>query len=211
MSPVPPEPPPRLRRHGAGRFRALAWRARDAQLSGHGLLGLGVSLTALGSAVLLWGGLTHGLVRGVLLLIAAVAIRGRLLSSRLSAMMPADGLASNPTPGATRRWLSLWLSAVFMMAAGFSAFGSHLDYGPFAGLVPAVLLLLVGVKRKLHHAGQLFWKPHPTTLLALACLVAMVEPLWGWRGQSLVIGLCAVAAVLALQLLLPTGRRPAAA
>ena len=211
MSAAPSEPPSRARARGAGRLRAVAWRARDARLSGNALLALGVGLTALGSALLLWAGLTHGLVRAALLLISAAAIRGRLLSSRLSAMMPADGLSSSPAPGAARRWLSLWLSAVFMLAAGFSAFGSHLDYGAFAGLVAAALLLLVGLKRRLHHAGQLFWRPHPTTLLALACLAAMAEPLWGWRGQSLVIGLCAIAAVLALQLLLPAGRRRAAA
>jgi hypothetical protein len=35
-------------------------------------------------------------------------------------------------------------------------------------------------------------------LLTAACLVAAIEPLWGWRGQTLAIALAVIAAGAAL-------------
>jgi len=46
-------------------------------------------------------------------------------------------------------------------------------------------------------------KPHRMAALTLTCIVSAVEPLWGWRGQSLEIGL----AIIALGTALTAARR----
>jgi hypothetical protein len=35
-------------------------------------------------------------------------------------------------------------------------------------------------------------KPHRMAALTVACLIAAAEPLWGWWGQSLAIGLSVI-------------------
>jgi hypothetical protein len=189
-------PPSPHRRQGAWRLRALALKARQAQLSGGALLGAGVALTVAGLATLAWSGIVTGAPRFILLVLAAAILRGRLLSMRLGAMMPADGIAALPLPGVVRRWTSLGEGVALLLAAGLGAYGSHSRIAlPIAGAT-AVLLLFTGLRGSRQPA-----RAHPTTLLALSCLAAAVEPLWGWRGQSLVIGLCVVAAALSVQLL----------
>ncbi len=207
-SPPPSAPRPR----GAWRLRRLAARAREAQLSGHVLIGTGLALTVLACATLAWSGIVSGVPRFLLLLLSAALLPTRLLSSRLSAMIPADGIAAPPASGGLRRWLSIWQSAAVLLAAGLNSFGSHSRLGPAIAAAAAVLLLLLGLRRMTANAFRQP-QPHPTSVLALACVVAAVEPLWGWRGQSVVIGLCVIAAALAVELLRPptAGQRPAAA
>jgi hypothetical protein len=40
-------------------------------------------------------------------------------------------------------------------------------------------------------------KPQRMAILTIACLVASAEPFWRWRGQSLALGLCLIAALAA--------------
>jgi hypothetical protein len=185
--------------------RALARQARKVQLSGNALVGVSVSLTVLTAAILLWAGLATGGARVGLLLMAAVLLRLRLLSVRLGAMTPADGMAA-PAPRALTRWMSPIESLVLLLAAGMNAFGAHLDIGPVVGVVAGAALIVACLRRRAGHAIHEPSRPHSSTLLALICLAAMLEPLWGWRGQTFVIGLCVIAAVLAVQAV----RRPGA-
>ncbi len=203
MSEALSDPPAAPRPHRTPSLRALAWRARQAQLSGNALLGAGVALSVLAAAMLLWSGIVTGAPRVVLLLLAAGGIRLRLLATRLSGMVPADGVAEPPPSGPLRRWMSLWETAALLLAAGMAAYGSGSRIGPMVGGAAGGLLLLVGLRRRAADGAPLVIRPHPTTLLAVACLVAAFEPLWGWRGQSLVIGAGAIAAVLAVQLARP--------
>jgi hypothetical protein len=182
-------------------LRPLAERARQAQLSGHALIGAGLALTVFGGAVLLWSGIVTGAPRFLLLVLAAGVIRGRLLAMRLSAMTPADGIAAAPASGVLRGWLNLGEAAALLLAGGLAAYGSGSRLGPALGATTALLLLMIGLRRRNAHAVHQPVRPHPTTLLAITCLVAALEPLWGWRGQSLVIGLSVISMVLLVQLL----------
>jgi hypothetical protein len=67
------------------------------------------------------------------------------------------------------------------------------------GAVAAVLLLAACIRRRAGHAVSEPSRPHPSTLLVVACLAAVFEPLWGWRGQTMIIGLCVISAVLLVQ------------
>jgi hypothetical protein len=182
-------------------LRNLARRARGAQLGGHALLGAGLGLTVLAAAVLLWGGIVTGAPRVVLLLLAAGLLSLRLMVVRLGAMTPADGMAAPAPRGGLVRWMNPMESAVLLIAAGLNPFGSGSDVSPVIGIIAAILLVLACLRRRSDHAVREPSKPHPTMLLAIVCLAAIFEPLWGWRGQSLIIGLCVISVVLTVQVL----------
>lgn len=181
------------------RLRNLARRARAVQLSGDALNGVGFAMTVLAAATLLWAGIVTGAPRVILLLLGAGMLSLRLMAVRLASMTPADGLASAAPRGGLARWLSAIESAVLMLAAGLNPFGSGSDIGPILGLIAAALVLTVSVRLKTAHAVSEPSNPHPTSLLAAVLIASIFEPLWGWRGQILLIGLCVISAVLAVQ------------
>jgi hypothetical protein len=183
------------------RLRNLARRARAVQLSGDALVGTGLALTVLTAAVLLWAGIVTGAPRAVLLILTAGLLSLRLMVVRLGSMTPADGLAAPAPRNGMVRWLGPVESAVLMAAGGLHAFGSGSDIGPVLGVIAGALVLLVSRRRRTPHAAPEPTKPPPTSLLAVTCLVATLDPLWGWRGQTLLIGLCVISAVLIVQAL----------
>lgn len=180
---------------------------REEKVGGPALLSVSWSLCVLIAALLLWGGITMGALRGVLLALAAAAMPLRRLASRLAAMAPMDGLSAAPLPGGVRRWGELAQICTIALAAGFCTFGSGSLIGPVLGLICAVLALARG------WAGRTVRGPFdaaPTEAIlaiSIACGVSVIEPLWGWRGQSLVIGLFAIDAMLALRVLVAWPRR----
>ena len=181
--------------------RNLARRAREVQVSGNALIGAGVGLTVLTAAVLLWGGIVTGVPRVVVLVLAAGFIRLRLMVVRLGAMTPADGMAAPAPRGGAVRWISPVESAVLLLAGGLNPFGSGSDISPLLGILAAVLMIVACFRRRSDRSVAEPSRPHPTTLLALVCLASTLEPLWGWRGQMMIIGLCAISVVLAVQVL----------
>jgi hypothetical protein len=180
--------------------RNLARKARAAQLSGNALLAAGLSLTVLAAATVLWAGIVTGAGRVVVLILAAGLIRLRLLAVRLGGMTPADGMNAPPPSRGLIRWLNPIESAVLMVAGGLNAFGSGSDIAPILGVVAGLMVLLASARRRTSQGVHEPSRPHPTTLLAITCLVATFSPLWGWRGQTLIIGLCVISVVLAVQI-----------
>ena len=177
-------------------IRSLGRKARDNQISGNALMGVGLGLAVLAAALLLWAGIVTGPVRVALLLTAAALTPVRFLTSRLSALTHADGFAG-ATNSTLRRWMSHGEAAGLLLAGGFCAFGSGHDMGPVMGGVCAVLLLLAGLRRPGHYLLGLY----PTLLLGATAVVAAFEPAWGWRGQSFLVGLSVIAVVLTVHLL----------
>jgi hypothetical protein len=181
------------------RLRNLARHAREVQLSGNALVGAGLSMTVLAGATLLWSGIATGAARPVVFLLSAGLLSLRLMIVRLGSVTSADGMAAPPPRGGLIRWLTPLETAVLMLAGGLSPFGSGSDIGPVLGLVAAGLVVLVSLRLRTDHALSEPSKPHTTSLLAMTCLAAMFEPLWGGRGQTVLIGLCAISAVLIVQ------------
>ncbi len=179
-------------------IRSLGRKARYYQISSSALMGAGLGLAVLAAALLLWAGIVTGPVRVVLLLIAAALTPLRFVVSRLSALTPADGL-TGVTNSTLRRWLSHGEAAGLLLAAGFCAFGSGHDMGPVLAGICAGLLLLTGFRRPAAYWLGLY----PTLLLGATAVVAAFEPAWGWRGQSFLVGLSVIAAVLTVHLLRP--------
>ena len=183
--------------------RALGRKARRHQISGHALLGMALALAVLAAVLLLWAGITMGVLRGVLLAIAAIVMPLRLMASRLAGVTLADGVTAKSN-SALRRWLSHWEAAGLLLASGLCAFGSGHDMGVIMGLVCAALLLLGGVRGPTIGPSYLFGL-YPSLLLTAGALASIFEPIWGWRGQTFLATLIVIAAVLTVQVL---RRRP---
>ena len=177
-------------------IRTLGRKARENQISGAALMAAGLGLAVLASALLLWAGIVTGPVRTVLLLIAAAMTPLRFLLSRLAALTPADGVTGSIN-STLRRWLSHGEAAGLLLAGGFCAFGSGHDMGPILGGVCAALLVLAGFRGPAPYLLGLY----PTLMLGATAVAAAFEPAWGWRGQSFLIGLTAIAAVLTVHVL----------
>lgn len=184
-------------------LKTLGRQARRAQLSGNVLIAVGFSLAVMAGAMLLWAGIVTGWPRVTLLLLAAALIPLRLLVNRLSGLTLSDGIGA-ATNSLTRRWLGHWEAAGLMVAAGLNIFGSHHDTGPLYGLAAGGLLLLARMR---HRAAKM--RLYPTLVLAFACVVSTFEPLWGWHGQVLMIGLSAICVVLVWQAVRPGAPDPA--
>jgi hypothetical protein len=179
-------------------IRALGRKARESQISGNALMGVGLGLAVFAGALLLWAGILTGPVRAALLLIAAAITPLRFLISRLAALTLADGVTGSIN-SALRRWISHGEAAGLLLAGGFCAFGSGHDMGPVLGGVCAGLVVLGGLRRPTAYLLGLY----PTLLLGAVAVVAAFEPAWGWRGQSFLVGLTVIAVVLTVHVLQP--------
>jgi hypothetical protein len=177
-------------------LRTLGRKARELQISGAALMGVGMGLAVLAAALLLWAGIVTGPVRVALLLIAAALTPIRFVLSRLSALTAADGVAGSIN-STLRRWLSHGEAAGLLLAGGFCAFGSGHDMGPVVGGVCAALLVLAGFRGPAPYLLSLY----PTLLLGATAVAAAFEPAWGWRGQSFLVGLSVIAVVLTVHVL----------
>jgi hypothetical protein len=177
----------------------LGWIRRES-IGAPAFLFLAWAMTALAASLLLWGGITHEWTRGVLLVLAALAIRGRLLFARLGAITPMDGKAMTAHVGRKQRWGELAQEAVILLAAGLNGYGSGVWLGLALGVLAAGLL--IGFGGYMARRGEIVAAPRPDPALTLAvfAIAAAFEPLWGWRGPVIVIGLLAVCAVLAWRL-----------
>lgn len=179
-------------------IRSLGRKARENQISGNALMGVGLGLAVLAGALLLWAGIVTGPARVVLLLIAAALTPLRFVVSRLSALTLADGV-TGATNSTFRRWLGHGEAAGLLLAGGFCAFGSGHDMGPVLGGVCAGLLVLAGLRGPAPYWLGLY----PTLLLGTTAVLAAFEPAWGWRGQSFLVGLSVIVAVLTVHVLQP--------
>jgi hypothetical protein len=177
-----------------------AWM-REEGIGAPAVLSLAWALAAVAGSLLLWGGISHGWPRAVLLLAAAAAIRGRRAFARLGATMPMDANGPVALVGARQRWGERVQEAIVFLAAGLCAYGSgFLWIGPPLGVLAVALILAGGFISDKQMRAKTLPRPDPTLLMAMFVTAAAAEPLWGWRGQIIVLGLLAVCAVLSSRL-----------
>jgi phosphatidylglycerophosphate synthase len=191
-----------IKARGSGWARRLA-----AMLAHYGAMAdlvsaAGVAFAVLGGALMLCGGATNGhpIVRAVFLAAAAGCIQLRLLCNLLDGMVAVEhgrGSSAGPIWNELPDRLS---DAVLLVAAGYAAGAGGMRFAGDLGWLCAVLALMTAYVRELgrdlgfpaDYAGPMA-KQQRMAVLTVACLVAALEPLWGWRGLSLMIGLAIIA------------------
>jgi phosphatidylglycerophosphate synthase len=138
--------------------------------------------------------------RAPLLVVAAACIQLRLLCNLLDGMVAVEygrGSSAGPIWNELPDRLS---DVILLAAAGYSASAGGIRFASEAGWIAAMLALLTAYLRELGRglgfpsdfSGPMA-KQRRMDVLALACLVSTLEPLWRWRGGTLTIGLVVIA------------------
>lgn len=161
-----------------------------------------IVFAVLGAALLMIAGLEdQPVLRGLMLIMAAVFVQLRLLANMLDGMVAVEhGLGSAAGP----IWNELpdrIADALFLVGAGYAAWGMGMTAGAWLGWLAAVLAVLTAYVRELGRgldfpadfSGPMA-KPHRMFALTVTCVLSAVEPLWGGNGQVLILGLAVIAA-----------------
>lgn len=155
-------------------------------------------------------GRSGGAARAGLLLAAAVSIQLRLVCNLLDGMVAVEHGRGEPSGPIWNELPDRIADALLLVGAGYGASLAGAAWAEPLGWLAAVLAVLTAYVRELGRGlGQPAdfsgpgAKPQRMAVLTLAALVSAAEPLWDWRGQSLVAGL----ALIALLAALTVGRR----
>lgn len=188
-----------LKTRGAGWAGKLADALGRAKISPDMISLASVVVAAFGAWLLLASGDAEGGRRAALLIAAAVTIQLRLLCNMLDGMVAVEHGLGGPHGPIWNELPDRIADALFLVAAGYAAGMGWL------GWLAAVLAVLTAYVRELGRGlGQPadfsgpMAKPHRMAALTLICLVAAAEPLWGWGGEAIGIGLVIIAAGTAL-------------
>ena len=197
----------------SGWAQGLAATLARAGISPNAISAASVVFAILGAAVLQRAGFNHGLPRAIDLALAAAFVQGRLICNLLDGLVAVEhgkGSTSGPI------WNELpdrFADVFFLAGAGYAAGLMGMgEIGPLLGWIAAAAAVTTAYVRELGRGlgfaadfSGPFAKPQRMAALTLTCLVAAVEPVWGWEGQCLVIGL----AIIALGTLATVFRRTA--
>jgi phosphatidylglycerophosphate synthase len=164
----------------------------------------GVVFAALGCALLLCSSLVEGPRRATYLILAGVCIQLRLLCNLLDGMVAVEHAKGSPSGPIWNELPDRIADALLLVGAGYAAV-TACDLAPTLGWLATTLAILTAYVRELGRGLGLaadfcgpMAKPHRMAALTAACAVAAAEPLWGWRGEALAIGLAIITAGTAL-------------
>jgi len=185
----------------AGWAHWLATRLADADLRPDLISGVSIAFALLGAALLLAAGVTEPAgVRAVLLVGAAAMIQLRLVCNLLDGMVAMEHGRSSPAGALWNELPDRFSDVALLAAAGYSAGTGGLMFAVEIGWICACLALLTAYLRELGRglgfaadfSGPMA-KPQRMAALTIACVISALEPLWGWRGHTLLIALVIIA------------------
>ncbi|KRB42941.1 CDP-alcohol phosphatidyltransferase family protein [Phenylobacterium sp. Root700] len=199
MSEPAPENRRPLKTRGASWAQGLASALARAGLSPDAISAGSVGFAVLGCALFVMAGSASGMARGGLLIGAGVCIQLRLVCNLLDGMVAVEHGKGGPSGPIWNELPDRIADALFLVGAGYCASASGLALGVPLGWAAAVLAVLTAYIRELGRglgfpadfSGPMA-KPHRMAALTATCAVAAFEPLWGWRGQALVVGLAII-------------------
>jgi phosphatidylglycerophosphate synthase len=197
-----------LKSRSTGWAQQIAGVLARAGATPDAISGMGLAFAVLGAGLFLGAGIASPGPRAACLTGAAVCIQLRLLCNLLDGMVAVEhrrGSASGPI------WNELpdrLADTLFLVGAGYSAWSLGWDFAQPLGWIAAWLATLTAYLRELGRglgfpadfSGPMA-KPHRMAALTLTCIVAALEPLWGWKGHALMIGLTVIAVGVAFTLL----------
>jgi phosphatidylglycerophosphate synthase len=195
----------------AGWAQRLAKNLADASVRPDLISGASVAFALLGAALLLAAGVIEiaGL-RAVLLLGAAAMIQLRLVCNLLDGMVAMEHGRGSPAGAIWNELPDRFSDVALLAAAGYCAGGGGVMFAVEFGWICACLALLTAYLRELGRglgfaadfSGPMA-KPQRMAALTIGCVIGALEPLWGWRGETLVI----VLAIIAIGTALTAARR----
>ncbi len=158
-----------------------------------------------GAAAFVASGLLQPVPRGQALILAALSIQARLVCNLMDGMVAVEHGQGGPHGPIWNELPDRIADALFLIGAGYGAARAGAAWAEPLGWLAAVLAVLTAYIRELGRAlghpadfsgpGA---KPQRMAILTLAALIAAAEPLWGWRGQSLALGLALIVALAAV-------------
>ena len=189
-----------IKSRGSGWAQGAARALAKAGASPNLISAASVAFAALGGALLALAGMSSPGVRAAALIAAAACVQLRLVCNLLDGMVAVEykrGSTSGPI------WNELpdrFSDALFLAGAGACAYGSsHPIIGVSLGWIAAVLAVTTAYVRELGRGLGLpadfsgpMAKPQRMAALTITCLVAAFEPLWGGRGEIVLLGLIVI-------------------
>lgn len=162
---------------------------------------MSVAFAVLGGACFLRSAFTAGWAHAIDLILAALCVQLRLVCNLLDGLVAVEH-AKGSTAGPI--WNELpdrFADTIFLASAGYAAGLMGMgEIGPLAGWIAAAAAITTAYVRELGRGlgfpadfSGPFAKPQRMAALTLIAAVGALEPLWGWEGQSLVIGLGLIA------------------
>ena len=152
------------------------------------------------------GGVSAPGVRAAALIAAAICIQLRLVCNLLDGMVAVEYSRASTSGPIWNELPDRFSDALFLAGAGACAYGSlHPKIGITLGWVAAVLAVTTAYVRELGRGLGLpsdfsgpMAKPQRMATLTATCVIAAFEPLWGGRGEIVLIGLAIIAVGTAL-------------
>jgi phosphatidylglycerophosphate synthase len=179
----------------------LAARLGKAGVSPNGISAVSVGFAALGGALFMLSGTAEGWGRAVGLILAVVCVQLRLLCNLLDGMVAVEQGLATPTGPIWNELPDRFADLFFLVGAGYGAQAAGFQVAGALGWLCAALAILTAYVRELGRGlgqpadfGGPMAKPQRMFVLTLAGLIGAVEPLWGWKGQTVLIGLGVIAA-----------------
>ncbi|MDQ0464790.1 phosphatidylglycerophosphate synthase [Caulobacter ginsengisoli] len=189
-----------LKIRGAGWAQALAASLGKAGASPDLISATSIAFAVTGAGFFLASGVSEGAFRAICLIVAATCVQLRLLANMLDGMVAVEHGRGSPAGPIWNELPDRIADAFFLVAAGYAAADAGVSAGVALGWACAVLAVLTAYVRELGRglgfpadfSGPMA-KPHRMFALTVTCVVAALEPLWGWSGESLAIGLAVIA------------------
>ena len=194
-----------IKSRGAGWAQAMAAALARAGVTPDAISAGSVVFAGAGAALLVSSSLAPDWRRSAALIAAAACVQGRLICNLLDGMVAveyAKGSSAGPI------WNELpdrVADLLLLVGAGYAGAMLGQAYAEPLGWLAGALAVLTAYVRELGRGlGQPadfsgpMAKPHRMAALTAACVVSALEPLWGGRGQVLLIGLAVIAAGTAL-------------
>lgn len=176
-----------------------------------------VAFALLGGACLALSGTSAGTGRVLLLLLAIFAIQARLLCNMLDGMVAVEHGKGSPAGPIWNELPDRIADTLFLAGAGYGAAAFAPDWGPAFGWLAATLAVITAYVRELGRAAGFPYdfsgvlaKPRRMFALTVAASVALFEPFWGWRGETLFAGVVVIAVLTAATVWTRTARLAAA-
>lgn len=199
----PPENRRPLKSRGTGWAQGLASGLAKAGASPDMISAGSIIFALIGLLLFLYaaGGDQTPFNRGALLIGAGVCIQLRLLCNLLDGMVAVEHGKGGPSGPIWNELPDRIADALFLVGAGYCAGLAGFTLGAPLGWAAAVLAVLTAYVRELGRglgfpadfSGPMA-KPHRMAALTATCAIAAFEPMWGWDGQSVILGLLLIVA-----------------